>query len=1059
MAENNLFGFAAPQSVVQPTTPNIQVTPNQQGSKAFASLAKLGGAVATRVQEQTKEQERIAQNAEYVATNNTAIAMYSQNKQAVIDAGNDLDKLEVLHNDYVSGIHNVKASISPENQAKMARIFSGLETGEVNTYTKQRNDIQVTNFEDNLQSVATTFMAHAGDPKIQLQIMEDQREEALGLGITRKEFGTDLSDAIMNNYKASADIEGAINNHDYSQIKALDATINMMERLDPKNTESLADARSFYTSTKNQVDAGVRSSALMSIAEQDGSKFANLMQLGMDEGVYSPEDVNLLKQRYTRNQLSGTRRSKELAQQAIDNNPKGLDLSTITDSTQNAFVKADIEKKAVAAYFNETPTSYAWLENMAKLNPKVMQAKFQEAFSQQIAEMTAIAASKAITPEERGQRTQALGMATEKLNTLKTKQFGLQVSAESANKEALIKAVTVSGDVDKLPAYLEAIREGGYDITPISISNSSVADMKESMTVRDFNEARKMVSALVAAGQPLEEAVEAIRGTYEYNDIDDEADAQVSNAVATSLDGAGVAAVNYKYLLPVLQDPNTFVGEGKEVIDAKIARVMEGTEVKVDIRNGSMFLSNAEGTTEQLVMPKAQLELLGKDMNAMGQDEDSSRESGLALLANNVSLAIGKQFSGIRDMLSEGGQTLATPAGYFADRLNSKTEALSKTIADGTQAQDKLLLDLIEGDKPAEESFKTYFAKELVNTLSFLHSYLGGGNAAYSDMKDKLTEIRGGFLTGDADTMSNKVGSILSIGLELLSNADKQPELDPYTPTTKGDKVDIKPSVQSIPTTTNTPSAKQGLSKKTVTDIRNSTSGYAIISPAYGSDKPGNQTINPVSNIPTETHYKNVIQGAESNHGSTPVVSNDGKLRDGKKTNDIGYGHKITDAEEKSGLIHGIPFGDNTPLTEANMQTIFDKDMAVNLTVARTSGWDATLKAMKPTKTWDDLDTKYQRVLASLAYNMGGKVASTFKKALTAAVDKNDVTFAKELRRMTTVAATATKKSYKKHTAGMDNRAMKELYAAGFITTQAEYDLYKKNLPLAKTASYNGMTL
>ena len=84
MAENNLFGFAAPQSVVQPTTPNIQVAPNQQGSKAFASLAKLGSAVNTRMQAQSKEQDRVAQNAEYVATNNTAIAMYSENKQAVM---------------------------------------------------------------------------------------------------------------------------------------------------------------------------------------------------------------------------------------------------------------------------------------------------------------------------------------------------------------------------------------------------------------------------------------------------------------------------------------------------------------------------------------------------------------------------------------------------------------------------------------------------------------------------------------------------------------------------------------------------------------------------------------------------------------------------------------------------------------------------------------------------------------------------------------------------------------------------------------------------------------
>jgi len=548
MAENNLFGFSAPQSVVQPTTPNIQVAPNQQGSKAFASLAKLGSVVNTRMQAQSKEQDRVAQNAEYVDTNNTVIAMYSEKKKATIEAGNDLGKLEGLHNNYVSGLQELKGNISLDNQAKMARIFSGLETGEVNTYTKQHNDIQVTNFGDNLQSVATTFMAHSGDPKLQKQIMEDQQEEASGLGITRKQFGSDFSDAIMNNYKASADLEGAINNHDYSQVKALDATINMMEKLDPKNTESLADARSFYESTKNKVDSVVRSDALMAIQVQDGFKFAQIMQLGMDEGVYSLEQVNLLKQKFTQKQLSGTRRGKEISQNRYKDNPN-VDLSTVTDSTQHGELKRLLEEDVVPAYFSDKQTSFEFLQYHSINNKEVLQPLFQDAYSQRISEMTAIAAGKAITPEERAQRAQDLVMATEQLNALKEKQFGLQVSKESSLKESLIKAVTVSGDVDKLPQYLEAIREGGYDITLISKSNRAVANMEDTMTTRDFNEARKQVSALVAAGQPLEEAVDAIKGQYEYNDIDDKAGSKVSNAVITSLDGAGVPSVNYKYLL------------------------------------------------------------------------------------------------------------------------------------------------------------------------------------------------------------------------------------------------------------------------------------------------------------------------------------------------------------------------------------------------------------------------------------------------------------------------------------------------------------------------------
>ena len=119
--------------------------------------------------------------------------------------------------------------------------------------------------------------------------------------------------------------------------------------------------------------------------------------------------------------------------------------------------------------------------------------------------------------------------------------------------------------------------------------------------------------------------------------------------------------------------------------------------------------------------------------------------------------------------------------------------------------------------------------------------------------------------------------------------------------------------------------------------------------------------------------------------------------------------------------------------------------MAKNLNLARKDsvdknnvkqkGWDSKLKDIGT--SWDKLDTKYQNVLTSLAYNVGGTGAGQqWKAVLQAAKDENILDFAKELRR----------EDGGKITKGMDNRVIRELYAAGIIDSFE--DVSSVGLPL-----------
>lgn len=203
----------------------------------------------------------------------------------------------------------------------------------------------------------------------------------------------------------------------------------------------------------------------------------------------------------------------------------------------------------------------------------------------------------------------------------------------------------------------------------------------------------------------------------------------------------------------------------------------------------------------------------------------------------------------------------------------------------------------------------------------------------------------------------------------------------------------------------------------------------------------------PAPAVETTNTFSTSIAEFETDHGDIPVPTNDASeanLPEAQRSKDVGYGHKVKPAEEASGMIHGVRFKDDQgnyiPLTEAQKQTILEGDMDANVDLARSDteggiGWDTKLANIN--SSWDALDSDYKDVLTSLAFNVGGENAGrSWTAVLTAARDENVTEFARHIRR----------KDAGRYTAGMDNRAVKELYAAGLITGRRDVST---QLPLA----------
>jgi LysM repeat protein/GH24 family phage-related lysozyme (muramidase) len=206
------------------------------------------------------------------------------------------------------------------------------------------------------------------------------------------------------------------------------------------------------------------------------------------------------------------------------------------------------------------------------------------------------------------------------------------------------------------------------------------------------------------------------------------------------------------------------------------------------------------------------------------------------------------------------------------------------------------------------------------------------------------------------------------------------------------------------------------------------------------------------------TFYEDIGKKAESDHGSTPVPTKDARETkeyiDGKlnpnyiadpedRSKDVGYGHKVTAAEEASGKIRGVTFknedGTYKELTEEDKVTILNADMQAHTKAALDAGWETKLSNIGT--SWNELDPSYQRALTSLAYNVGGKKAGEdWTAVLRAAKDRNVTEFARHLRRQ----------DAGRYTAGMDNRVMKELKFAGLIDKRRDV---ASVLPLADRRS------
>lgn len=998
MAE--LFNFTGSQNQVRPQSPTVNAVPNTQAADTFKSLSNLFGA-AIDANNTLKQKEKAAavesRRLQSLADAEQGAIQKEKDNATFLKASSDFNVMEQEYNILLQGVGTNKEaalklttdynaennvafkSLNPAVQLRMNSAYQSSSNKAVNNYLAIAKKSDLDSFKGSVSTALPTIlnMSVSG----QGQVYSDLQEVAVARGMTKSEFGTLFATNSSNFIISSLDKEALANNFDYGSLTNAYTALENLSSLDPKNSKVINDTRNKLDTIKNSVDSALSSNITTAISVGDQVSFNKNNQIGLDNGVYSKEGFNLNIAKFTKQATSSGTLALSSAEALMRNSGSKVIVKAMEDGKTKNAVKTQITN-AIKGVFNNPGVGNVNVDLLqwhSKNNPAIYKPEWDVSLNTAANNLIAAASNTKLEDED---KSEAVQQATDALNRVKTLSFGV------ANKEDLLRisvteTLALSGQVKNIPEALRLINSvGGVKLLP---SNSPlIIDLKRVVSPDSFGEASRTLSVLSTV-MDGKEAFDIVEETYTYIKPEDSR-GEYSQIAATLIKSAGISHENMSKVESTLLQEGMLSGEKA----AELTQVLDGTNPRANSRNGHLHYTNDEGDSVTLPMKDAQWAIIAKTVS----DESSvdNKISGLSIPVAEATSAVSQFLATEADVIQAAFSPLLKAVGLWGgltyEAGSSGIDVVSKVTSN---------LDKFTGDW-----------------------YTDGLDSAYLDLKENnisvISEVARAYNLNEEAAVKEYVEGVEKNATTLSED----------------------PSVTALRNTLKAGGREAAdtftVMGKVLGDLLTQAGNYLVSPAGAGTLKEG-----VVTKAQESQFFDFIGKVAESDHGSQPVKSNDAAdVANGSITYDIGYGHKITDKETKTGKIHGVPFGKGNPLSEKDKKSILRKDMAINLKYARSRGWDSKLAALG--SSWGELEKRFQLPLTSLAFNVGGpKAGIKWGDVLNAAVAKDPVEFAKELRRQ----------DASRFTEGMDNRVMKEMYAAGFIQNKADYNKYKNVLPLA----------
>lgn len=727
MAENNMFGYTASQSVVQPTTPNISVRPNMQASKAFTSLSSLLKTGAEVVAQESETAKKEAQSREYVDTNNTAVAMFTQNEKDVAAAGSDLDKLALAHNNYSEGLQNLLNNTTLATQERVVGTIGSLKKRAASVFEEDSKRIKLTNLDNDIHSFAATYSLHTSEE--QTLLFNEFKALSEDLGVNPKEFGKAFSGAIINTTLTAIDEEAMVNNLDYAALNQLQANIKSLEKLDPRNTDGIKAASEVYDKSKDLIDSALRSRISLSIQAGEEESFLNNSKKAVDNGAISKEEFELNKKRFAAKTLTKVSNVDSFIQNISQN---GLVLPTTT-------LQKDYETKTTKLYtdtlrsiFNagSYEDNFTYLQKMQQINPQIYTKEISNYLNTGINTLKGLASKGATKEELQGALT----------GVDKMYQFSFDKADVATRLNLSVMRTLINTDqVKNIPTALEILNSSG-EVTMLSANNSIIKDINngDSIPRSQREEAKRTASAL--SGLFSEAQVkDLIKEQFGYQEQEK---VKVSNATLSFINnssfGGTITENATTKLVTVLTNPSVVSPETAEAVTA----VLNGEEPVIDIVANTLIIGNANQEQKRIALDPQTISLIKQSMAAAAVNSPDQLDvlvyEGMDKLADRFT-KIG--FSETADIV-EG--VIATPAygvKTFTNITGNAAMAVSELFSNTRKDLNEVIADVKKGNLTAAQALFKFTQKEEAVISKYARLTSKENSQAYKEYMESLDKI------------------------------------------------------------------------------------------------------------------------------------------------------------------------------------------------------------------------------------------------------------------------------------------------------------------------------
>lgn len=1058
----DLFGYTPTQSIVAPQSSRINV--QAPVGNAFESLQGIMNSVVDlKKQQMQAESQAINEQMQLrsmqkdidakaakaaadkaIADQKTETATtfalnkraFNANKQAIsldpnISESDRVLALKALTENFVTANDNILAGLPNE-------VFSSVKDGvfsQSETALKDYNEL-ATKYRNNEFATDQSIKI---DTFVQIKSLDDMKAAynqdlavAGTMGIDPRTFGDTQTDLIVANFRSSIANANLEQTHDFTTIDNAIAFMDKYYNVDSRNKKKIEAYKVELIKNRKDIGSALITKIDEASAVQNKQFFDSYLDHALANKVLLPDAANLKRAQYIKDGANKTKLETEAAQKIMTDNGGAVAYGTMPESGVKNKVKVlmsdsltqqldagKVDPKLAKTFKQTDSDKFATIAN-ADLDRRLQKLKdlaIQEQNSKDPKEAEAISQERAKLFSELQNNMAYIGDSIDRKRAMMLEAY---------------KTVVLNGNFDNLQLAYELI---GDPAEVPDVSDQKLIDKVENDVPTDMqDEALKSLAILKKAKFTDGDAYEIIKNTHAYAKYGDMTFDMSQKMYETFL-GNQIAASSVEYFEEALRAEDSLgSSEQQRAKREELIKVLDGENVKASMNGENIRFTNDAGALVELTMDAKKWQSFKKELDSI-YDAKNPTGKGLERLSYESTGKLAVVANDLGNSIADIAQLPLAVGRVGAEYLDFKQigEAFDDTMGN----LNTMIDDWLYQDMPFSDAFAKYRTAQAAADQKLENSRKDAKDAIWTDALNRAEKGAKWLAAGtqapeNADLIKelDQLGTWLGAGLKAPEGADFGKEVS-----------DLLDGIAEYGT-----SAFRALRD-------------TIFSKAEANTMlPATQVMDGQVVFSTVNFNKNIGRVAEGRHGYeaktqtyTPIKTADKaekSLPDSKKSSDIGYGHKITKAEWESGTIHGVPFWNKKenkaiPISEMDAVKILDSDMNQNL-LDTLSNWNAKI-ADAADRTFDDINPQAQAVLTSLAYNVGGNKAQQWKNIFEntglyyPTMDSTEVgQFAKDLRR----------EDGGSKTAGMDNRVMKELLAAGLIKDRETYEEVKKNLPL-----------